>query len=173
MLLNSGLHHGVQKSMPHFLGVCLGFPLMVLLVALGFGTVFTQYGWIKEVLKIAGSVYMLYLAWQIYGSDNRSSSAYNVKRIGFIQAVLFQWVNPKAWLMAISAISIFTVSQNYFYNALLLSMIFLMVCLPCSVAWLVFGAALQRILKQVKHRRIFNAVMAAGLVLSIALIWLD
>lgn len=173
MLMNSGLNFGIKKSVPHYLGVCLGFPLMALLVALGFGSIFNQFVWIKFALKIVGSLYILYLAWQILIASNNSNASSNHNPFGFLQAIFFQWVNPKAWLMAIGAISIFTLTTNYFHNALAISVIFLLGCCVCSGIWMLFGACLQRILTQAKHRRWFNIIMAGGLVASIGMIVFD
>jgi threonine/homoserine/homoserine lactone efflux protein len=172
--MNSGMHYGIKKSMPHYMGICLGFPVMLLIVALGFGAIFTKYLWIKEILKIIGSLYMLYLAWQVIKSSIADSNGQQVgKPFSFTQAVLFQWVNPKAWLMAVGAISIFSLTANYFSNAIALSTLFFLVLIPCLAVWLVFGAVLQKILTDKKHQKIFNSVMALCLVASIALIFID
>ena len=173
MILNSGLKFGIQKSLPHYLGICLGFPLMVLIVALGFGEIFQKYLWLKHILKIIGSAYMLYLAWQILFASSNPKASHAVKPLSFLQAVMFQWANPKAWLMAIGAISVFTAVANYIYNALVISGLFLLMCLPCIGVWLVFGASLRKILKNEKHQRWFNIVMATCLVASIAMIIID
>ena len=168
--MNSGMNFGIQKSLPHYLGICLGFPAMVLMVALGFGAVFIEYVWIKHVLKIFGSVYMLYLAWQILTSSNKANIGLARKPLSFLQAAIFQWVNPKAWLMAVSAISIFTISNNYFSNAMIISIVYFLMCIPCIGAWLLFGKFLQRILTKDAHRVWFNILMALALVGSIVMI---
>ena len=173
MLLNAGLNYGVKKSLGLYLGICLGFPLMVLVVALGFGEVFIHYPLLKQVLKILGSAYMLYLAWQIFSSDAKLKSEHARKPLHFFKAMLFQWINPKAWLMAIGAISMFTIMSNPFQNALIISGLFFLVCLPCLGVWLIFGALLQKILKEEWHRRLFNALMALGLVASVVMIFFD
>lgn len=173
MLLNAGLHQGVRKSLGLYFGICLGFPIMVLIVALGFGEIFVRYPLIKEVLKVLGALYMLYLAWQILISEGKPGSGRGIKSFGFFKAFLFQWINPKAWLMAIGVISIFTLMANPFSNALAISGIFFLVCLPCLGLWLMGGAALQKILKEDWHRKLFNSVMALGLVASVVMIFLD
>ncbi|MEO8402763.1 MAG: LysE family translocator [Gammaproteobacteria bacterium] len=173
MIMNSGLHFGIKKSLPHYFGICFGFPAMVLIVALGLGAIFMQYSWIKQGLKILGSAYMLYLAWQILRSNNKANLAQIRKPLSFLQAVMFQWVNPKAWLMAISTISIFTLSSNYCYNAAIISIVYLLMCLPCIGAWLLFGKFLQRILTKDSHRVWFNILMALSLVASIGMIIFD
>lgn len=173
LIMNSGLKFGIKKSLPHYLGICVGFPLMVLLVALGFGAIFLKYQWLKQILKIIGSIYMLYLAWQILSSSSNAKIFSASKPFSFTKAVMFQWINPKAWLMAIGAISIFTITTSYFTNAVAISIIFFLACLPLIGVWLIFGAVLQKILKEEKHQRWFNIVMAICLVASIAMIFLD
>jgi threonine/homoserine/homoserine lactone efflux protein len=173
MLLNSGLHFGIRRSLPHFFGICCGFPLMVLTVAMGFGIIFLKYAWIKHLLKIIGSVYMIYLAWHILTSQNKVKIKDSAKPFSFLQALLFQWVNPKGWLMAVGALSIFTLTADYFNNALAISTIFLLTLIPCGITWLVFGTFLQNILTEHKHKKWFNTTMAAALLASIALIFVE
>ncbi|TAK72223.1 MAG: LysE family translocator [Gammaproteobacteria bacterium] len=173
MMLNSGLHFGVKKSFPSYIGVCLGYPLMVLMVALGLGVVFTKYSWIKQVLKIIGSLYMLYLAWQILISASKEKMSQARKPLRFSQTVIVQWINPKAWLMAIGAISLFTITTNYFYNALIIGFVCFFMCVPCTGSWLLFGTLLQRILKKDSHRIWFNIAMALALVASIGMIFVE
>lgn len=173
MIMNSGMHFGIKKSLPHYLGICFGFPAMVLMVALGLGAVFLEYVWIKHVLKILGSMYMLYLAWQILISSSKATIGQVRKPLSFLQAAMFQWVNPKAWLMAIGTISIFAISSHYLNNAIIISVVYFLMCIPCIGAWLLFGKFLQRILKKDSHRVWFNILMALALVGSIGMILFD
>ena len=169
MIMNSGLNFGMRRSMPHFLGVALGFPAMVLIVALGFGELFNQYSWIKAAFKVIGTLYMLYLAWQILVSQALNDVT-EAKPIQFTQAVLFQWVNPKAWICLISAISVFSLAANPLLNAVFISLVFLLVLAPSLGIWLYFGVSLKELLRNPRYRRIFNALMAACLVGSIILL---
>ncbi len=147
---------------------------MVLIVALGFGAIFIKYTWLKEALKIVGAIYMLYLAWCIMQSSVADSdSRKGATPFSFTQAALFQWINPKAWLMAIGAVSLFTVIDNYYMNAAAISVVFAIVLLPCAAAWLFFGTLLQKVLAEEGHRRWFNLVMAVSLVASISLIFIE
>ena len=171
MLLNAGLHQGVKKSLGLYFGICLGFPTMIVILALGFGEIFIRYPMIKEGLKILGAAYMLYMAWQVLTSDSKIKSRHG-KSFGFVRAFLFQWVNPKAWLMAIGVISMFTLMTDPMANAFAISGIFFIVCLPCLAIWLAGGALLQRLLKEEWHRRVFNAVMALGLFVSVVMIFI-
>jgi threonine/homoserine/homoserine lactone efflux protein len=140
---------------------------MVLLVALGLGVIFLQYKWLELGLKIIGSAYMLYLAWSMASSSIEPKESRTQKPLSLFQALLFQWVNPKAWLMAIGAISIFSSAESHVFNALTISTIFFLVCLPCIGLWLVGGAFLQKILKNETHQRRFNLAMAISLVASV------
>jgi len=172
MIMNSGMNFGIKKSLPHYLGICLGFPAMVLIVALGLGVIFMKYAWIKHALKIIGSLYMLYLAWQILRS-NKANMDKTKRPLSFIQAVLFQWVNPKAWLMAIGTISIFTIANTSINNAIIISLVYFLMCIPCIGAWLLFGKFLQHILRTPNQRIVFNILMALALVASIGMIIFD
>jgi threonine/homoserine/homoserine lactone efflux protein len=167
MLMNSGMHFGTRRSLPHYFGICLGFAIMILIVAIGLGAVFTQYAWIKYTLKILGSAYMLYLAYQVVISHSKPENAATKKPLTFLQASLFQWVNPKAWMMGVGAIAIFVLSDNYVLNAVLISFIYFITCIFCTGAWLVLGNYLQVILKTDRHRIWFNIIMAVALVASI------
>ncbi len=173
MLLSSSMNFGVKKTLPHYLGICIGCPAMILIVALGLGAIFMEYSWIQSILKVLGSIYMLYLAWQILTSHNKTNASQTRKPVSFLQALLFQWINPKAWLMAVGTVSIFTLSNNYLTNALIIGVVYFIMCIPCTGAWLLGGKLLQRILKKDSHRIWFNIVMALGLVAAVGMIVFD
>lgn len=171
MLMNSGLNYGFKRSIPHLLGVAIGFPIMFIILALGFGAIFMKYAIIKTILKILGSAYLLYLSYKILFSENQQESAnLDAMPFTFMGAVLFQWVNPKAWLMAISAISLYSLSANYFTSAGLMGFLFFLVCIPCAGAWLWMGNNIKQYLKTDLHAHIFNFCMSAALVASVAMI---
>ena len=174
MMLSSGLNFGVKKSLPHYLGICIGFPIMIIAVALGLGMLFTQYPWLHQALQIIGACYMLYLAWSIITSQKQTNTKGSAKPITFLQAALFQWVNPKAWIMTIGAVSMFTtITHHYLNEAMIVSAIYFFTCIPCVGIWMVFGALLQRWLKDAKQRKRFNYVMAILLVISIVIIFVE
>ena len=169
MIMASGLNFGVRKSFPHYLGICIGFPVMVVLVGLGFGLIFDAYPLIHEIIKVVGILYLLYLAWLIANSAPKSLDSTAPKPISFLQAVLFQWVNPKAWIMATGAVATYTSTDADIYiQVLLIASAFFVVSFPCVGSWLVFGASLKKLLKSSLHQRLFNISMALLLVVSIA-----
>jgi len=168
MIMASGVNFGVKQSIPHLLGVCFGFPPMIIVLGLGFNTILSTYPIIHEAVKMIGVLYLFYLAWLIAKSSPSSLDKTIAKPITFIKAALFQWLNPKAWVMAIGAISVYTsASSNFLMQILYIALVFLIAAFPCQCIWLLFGTKLKKYLKSDKHQQIFNKSMAALLVVSI------
>ena len=168
MIMTSGLNYGVKNSIPHLLGICFGFPAMVIMVGLGFSVVFEMYPLIHEVIKVIGIAYLLYLAWLIASSSPTSLEVESSKRFSFTQAALFQWVNPKAWVMATGAVSAYTsITADIFSQVLFIALAFFIVAFPCVGIWLFFGVGLKKYLNSPKHQKIFNLSMALLLVASV------
>jgi len=167
MLLASGANHGMLRSLPHLLGVTCGFSLMLVILGVGIMQLFDAYPLSLQVLQVISAIYLLYLAYKIATSQPvDDSTAQPGKPISFVQAVLFQWVNPKAWTMAISSISIYAPSHQL-SSILLVSVVFALVNLPCCTSWLMMGRQIQRMLTSASHIRIFNYSMAVLLVSSL------
>jgi len=174
MIMTSGLNFGIRRSLPHYLGICLGFPVMVILIGLGFGFVLDRFPLLHEIIRIAGVTYLLYLSWVIANAAPDPLEANESRPISFLQAVLFQWVNPKGWIMATGAVAAYTsTSSNIYAQVLLIALIFFLVVIPCSGAWLFCGVWLKKLLKTPSHQRAFNISMAALLILSVTPIILD
>ena len=173
MLTTTGLNFGVRLGIPHLLGVCVGFPVMLALIGLGFATLFQLYPLLHEIIKVVGIIYLLYLAWKIASSSGGTSEVSQSKPINFWQAAAFQWINPKAWIMGSSALAAYTtLDDNFFVQVLIICITFTLITLPCAGMWLVFGAGLQHFLKNPRHLKIFNVVMALLLIMSIMpVIW--
>ena len=168
MLTTTGLNFGVRRGVPHLLGICIGFPVMLALIGLGFGTLFQLYPILHEVIKIVGVIYLLYLAWKIATTRAGVSEIKQSKPINFWQAAAFQWVNPKAWIMGSSALAAYTsLDDNFFIQVLIICLTFVVITIPCAGIWLVFGAGLQHFLKDPGHLKIFNISMALLLIASI------
>jgi len=166
MLMSSGANYGIKKSVPHLLGINVGFPLMVIIVGLGFGSALLSYPAIYPVIKTAGISYLLFLAWKIAHSSAPGAVG-NSKPLTFIQALLFQWVNPKAWVMAIGAIASFTSVEKYLVQMLVIFCGYVVVGGLCMFFWLAVGVSLQKVLQKERHLLFFNRLMASLLVLSI------
>jgi threonine/homoserine/homoserine lactone efflux protein len=169
MLMSSGLNFGIQKSIPHLLGVVIGFPIMIISIGLGFEIVFEKYPFIHQVIKIVGIIYLVYLAWRVATSSRQALDAAKAMPLQFWQAVLFQWVNPKAWVMATGAIAAYTsLSSDFFTQVLIIALTFMVVAFPSAGSWLIFGSSLKRFLQKPAYQHAFNVTMALLLIASIA-----
>lgn len=161
MLTASGANFGFRRSIPHMLGITFGVMLLMSAVALGLGILFETWPVMMVVLKILGSSYLIWLAWKIYHSPapNLNKEGQN-KPLTFLQAAAFQFVNPKAWMMAISALASFTLSGDAFLVSVVLVIVAMaIVNLPSIALWASFGVLLGRILKTPIHWAYFNRVM--------------
>lgn len=167
MLLASGLNHGARKTLPHLIGIMVGFPVMVACVGLGLGAVFLNSPILHQFIKYVGIVYLLYLAWKIANANNPKSSTSVRQPFTFFQAALFQWLNPKAWIMAIGAIATYTTAENLYTNLLVILIGFLTVGSLSMSMWVLLGASLQRLLRSQRQLRVFNIVMATLLAASV------
>ncbi|MGK0409126.1 MAG: threonine/homoserine/homoserine lactone efflux protein [Shewanella psychromarinicola] len=168
MLMTSGVNFGIKRSIPHLMGISLGFPTMILAVGLGLSAIFQAYPFIHIVIKVIGISYLLYLSWLIANSSSKMEGKPVSKPFSFLQAAAFQWVNPKGWIMAVGAIATFTsVQQELNSQVITIASVFLCVAFPCAIVWLGFGVALKRLLKNERQQRIFNVTMALLLVASI------
>ena len=168
MLLASGVNFGFNRTIPHMLGVTCGFFVLVVAVGFGLGAVFQTYPMLYTVLRYVGAAYLLYLAWKIAHSGPVSESeSGESKPISYLGAAAFQWVNPKAWIMAIGAISTYTPMQGYFTNVLVIAAVFALINLPSVSVWAGCGTLLRNVLKDRRWLRLFNWGMAALLVASL------
>ncbi|CAM3506088.1 LysE family translocator [Bordetella flabilis] len=167
MLASSGLNFGFRRSMPHMLGVNLGFTLMILLVGAGLGAVFHSMPLLYTLLKYAGAAYLLYLAWKIATAGQIEEGARGARPITFMQAAAFQWVNPKAWVMVVGLAATYIPESGFFLNLIVAALVCAVVNLPSIGVWVTFGTALRRVLRQPAAVRAFNVGMAALLVISL------
>lgn len=167
MLLASGVNYGVRRSLPHYFGICIGFPAMALAVALGLGALFIAYPALHLAIKVAGIAYLLYLAWKIANMGNAEADPQVQAPLTFWQAAVFQWVNPKAWVIIVGAIATFTVPGRVTEQLSFLIFAFALAGFVCMAIWLTLGVSLQRLLEVPKRRRVFNVAMALLLVASV------
>ena len=167
MLAASGANFGIRRTIPHMLGIAAGFPVMLLLVAFGFGEILRQAPGLHAILRWAGALYLLWLAWRIAVSVPEGPGQTRSRPLNLLQAALFQWVNPKAWIVAIGAVTTYTTAGDTMRQAPALAAIVVLVTLPCLIAWAALGAGAGRLLSPARLRT-FNRIMAALLVLSLA-----
>jgi len=167
MLMASGANFGFRPTLPHMLGVSLGFGFMVLAVGLGLGQVFSRFPVLHPILAIGGALYMVWLALKIAKSNGLGEVGASGAPMTFLQAAGFQWINPKAWIMGVTAVTTYAPQTNYGLNVVAVSLIFVVVNAPCIAAWTGFGVGLKRFLDRPERLRLFNISMATLLVLSL------
>ncbi len=167
MLLASGANFGLRASIPHMLGVSVGFMLLLVLVGGGLGGLFTAYPVLHIVLAWAGTLYLLYLAARIAMSSGLTARKDGAKPLRFIQAVSFQAVNPKGWAMALGAMTAYAPQTHYLANVAVVVAIFGVLNGPCILAWTAFGVSMRHFLDRPAVLKGFNIAMAAVLVLSL------
>ncbi len=169
MLMASGANFGFRRTVPHMLGVGLGFTFMVVLVGLGVAGLFTAWPPAHQVLKWVSVAYMLWLAWKIANAAPPRDGQAGGVPLTFLQAAAFQWVNPKAWAMALTAIAVYAPGREV-GAVLLVAAIFGAVNLPTVSSWTVLGQQMRRALTSPARLRAFNWTMAALLVASLAMV---
>lgn len=171
MLLASGMNYGVLRTVPHLFGIWVGFPLMILLVGLGLAKLFDIYPASLLVLKIISTFYLLYLAWKIATAAppklNSSEIENQSKPLTFLEAAVFQWVNPKGWTMALTAISLYTPPDHPVSSIFLVTFIFFCVSIPSAGIWVILGHKLRSLIADEKKIRLFNLICAGLLVASL------
>ena len=168
MLLASGVNFGFRRTIPHMLGIGVGFLSLLLGVGYGLGAVLEMAPYLYLALKFAGGAYMLYLAYKIATSTSvghvTDSAA---KPMSFMQALLFQWVNPKAWVMAVTAMASYTVHDAYTLSVLVIGLVFAIINVPSVSSWAAFGSLLRQWLEDPVRLKWFNLTMALLLVASL------
>lgn len=173
MLTSSGILFGFVRSIPHMLGITAGFGVMLALCAAGIGSLILAVPAIHVVLKIAGSGYLLYLAWKLRKMAFSQDDDGSARPMSFTGAALFQFANPKAWVMAITGASAFLpLVQPVSFAIALFCLVFCAINLPCVSVWAGTGAVLRRYLAQPKWQQVFSATMIVLTVYSAAAIWL-
>ena len=169
MLLSSGVNFGFSRSIPHMLGIGIGFVVLLLAVGFGLGAVLSAFPALHTALKIAGAAYLLYLAWKIAMTRSVSGrEGQDIRPLTFLDAAAFQWVNPKAWVMAVTAMAVYSDPRSPFVSVLLISAAFGIINLPCISVWAGFGTALRGFLADPVRLKWFNIAM--GLLLA-ATLW--
>ena len=167
MLMASGLNFGIRRTVPHLLGVSVGFPVMVFGVGLGVAQVFKTVPALYVALKVISIVYLLWLAFKIATADKVKTDGRAVQPMTFLQAAAFQWVNPKAWIMAIGISATYLVAGHFWSSLVAFSVIFLLAGLCSSSAWTLGGAGLKRLIANRSAVRMINILLALLLVASL------
>jgi len=167
MLFTSGVNFGFRRTIPHMLGIGAGFLSLLLAVGLGLGAVLHMVPALYTGLKFAGGAYLLWIAWKIGSSRSLSEGKTSAAPMSFLSAAAFQWINPKAWVMAVTAMATYTNPDLYVVSVLIVGLAFALVNVPSVSTWAGFGSALRDWLSDPVRLKWFNITMALLLVLSL------
>lgn len=167
MLFASGVNFGFTRTIPHMIGIGAGFLTLLIAVGLGLGAILHSVPLLYTALKFAGGAYLIWIAWKIGTSRSLSDGRTGAVPMTFLQAAAFQWINPKAWVMAVTAMATYTSEQSYLVSVFVVGIVFAVVNVPSVSTWAGFGSALRQWLSHPVRLKWFNITMAVLLVLSL------
>lgn len=168
MLFSSGVNFGFRRTIPHMVGIAVGLVTLLAGIGLGLGTLFAAYPVFQLILKSAGCVYLIYLAYRIATAHVVVDDAEDTARpLTLSQAALFQWVNPKAWMISISGFAIYADASSPVASTAIITTVFFLISFPSVAAWAGFGTALRGWLAEPARLRFFNLSMGGILLLSV------
>lgn len=170
MIMMSGLNYGVKHSLPHYWGISLGFMFMLVVVGLGINNLFLLFPVLHRAVQVCGIAYIVYLAIKTIFSSTKFDAVSAKRPLSFIQAAIFQWANPKAWMMAVGIFAAFQISgSSMFIQVALVSISATIILLPCLLVWLTGGIIMRSLLSSPRRIRAFNIIMGLLLLASIGL----
>lgn len=170
MLATTGANFGGRGALPVILGIQAGLFVQTMLMCAGLGSLFAAWPSAQQALRVGGSLYLMFLAWKLSGASAGAAQA--PKAVSFTQAALFQALNPKSWMKAMTMVSVFMpTGHSAAASALLVAAIGTLVGMPCNVMWALFGVSIRHVLKDPRKQRVFNLAMAA-ILLVLALLFL-
>lgn len=172
MLTASGVNFGFGRTLPHMLGIVVGLSIQTYLTALGLGVLFTEVPIVRDGLKVVGVAYLVWMSWKIVGAQVANASE-GARPMRAYEATVFQFVNPKAWIMTTTLSTLFLpVDVRAVFGGAYLAAIPVLVHFPCIAVWALFGSGLKRVLVAPKIRRTFNAAMCVLLLATaVAIVW--
>jgi threonine/homoserine/homoserine lactone efflux protein len=167
MMMASGATFGLRRTVPHMAGVVLGFGAMTLAVGLGLAEVLKASPLLFAVLRWGAAAYILYIAYRMVTARGPGIAVTGERPMSFLGAVAFQWINPKAWVMALAAVGTYAEHGRFLVDVVIIAVAFMIVTTPCALAWTSFGSGIRRWFKKPGHLKAFNWTMAALLVASL------
>lgn len=167
MLMASGATFGLKRTTPHLAGVVLGFGAMIVAVGLGLAQLLKASPAIFAVLRWGAAAYIVYIAWRMVTAKGPGVAVTGEHPMSFLGAVAFQWINPKAWVMALGMVGTYAERERFVADVVIIAVVTMFITLPCTLTWTSFGAGIRRWFKKPGHLKAFNWTMAALLVLSL------
>jgi len=157
--LGSGARHGLRASLAHITGATAGFTVLLVLIGLGLYEVLLRWPLLTGAIRIAGVLYLLYLAWKLASDNGRLSAQANTRAPSLLSGAAMQWLNPKAWLASVAGMAAFAADGNS-HTIGQFAIIYFVVCYLSIACWAVAGVFLQRHLQRAAGVRLFNRIMA-------------
>lgn len=167
LVLISGARFGLQKTLPLIMGIAFGVAFQLMAIGLGLHQIFLHFPQLQFILSLIGSAYILWLAWKIASSGPLNTRLDEKPAMGFLQGAVFQWLNPKAWMMSISTISTYFATSQQSTDIAYAALILMLISIPCVGIWAIAGKILRQLLMQVKFAFIFNLSMAIALLIAV------
>ena len=165
ILTASGIKFGFIKTIPNIFGIPTGHGIQLTLVCFGFGSLFLQFPYLLDILKYIGATYLLYLAWKMFGSLNIQITESKSSPLKYYEAILFQFVNPKAWVICITAVSLFyPEKENIFVGTLFMVLMATIINIPSISIWALGGSIIRRYLKNNKLKKTLECFLALLLI---------
>ena len=173
ILTASGIKFGFRKTVPNILGIPTGHGIQLALVCFGLGSLFMQFPYLLNTLKYIGATYLLYLSWKIFGSFNIKTAEDKSSPLTYYEAILFQSVNPKAWLICITAVSLFyPEKENIFVGTLFMVVMSTIINIPSISIWAFGGSVIRKYLRNEKLKKVIEwllAILLIGTAVSIVI----
>lgn len=180
LLANSGARFGFRRTLPHILGVAVGWPVMVFCIALGLGELFQTQAWFRGGLRVVGAAALAWICWRILfapfpddAGDATHGGQAGARPWRFWQAAAFQWINPKAWAMALSVTTAYVKGEALMQEALLCALPFVASSFTSAPGWTLFGALIRGFLRTRRRFRLYNLVMGSLMAASGLLLFAD
>jgi len=172
MMMHSGLHFGIKRTLPQFLGSTIGLIVILILIAAGLGILFERVPNIKRVIKVLGTLYMLFLACKISQMNENKTNSQLTSPLTVVKAFGFQMVNPKLWVICITFFGVFQMNAHFWLNSVFLIASIVVITIPSAFIWMSFGKVLEKIFKTTRHRKILNLTLAFSLAATVVLLWI-
>lgn len=164
VLLTLGGAGGFRGARPHLVGMVVGLSTMIAALGTGLGALFEAYPVVYQVLKWVGFAYILYMAWLIFRSGDPGSDPMKGVPIGVIRSTLFQWVNPKAWIVVATFVTAYVPTERGLWALVISGGVFIAGTMPGALVWALAGSVVRRFLRGPRSRQVFTTVMALALV---------
>lgn len=172
LVASSGANFGLRRSLPHILGIGIGFPFMIFIVGFFLGELFQSSSVLRQGLRWLGALILLWIAYKIATSGGISAAKGNPRPFRFLEAAAFQWVNPKAWSMAIAITSQFITGEAPFQSATIVAGMFVLAGLSSASGWAIAGQWITRWVNTPSRLQRFNLIMALLIVACVVLLFI-